>query len=85
MQWYLEGGELSEEGNVKIELNEGGTYLFLNKLHRKDSGEVKIKLKNEFGTSEALTQLIVKGVYIHLSARTVLNTRIQMFIQCVQH
>ncbi|CAL9704572.1 unnamed protein product [Knipowitschia caucasica] len=59
VQWYLEGEELSDDSNIKIEHTEGCSRLLLTKLQRKDSGEVKIKLKNEFGTMEALTQLIV--------------------------
>ncbi|XP_053171821.1 immunoglobulin-like and fibronectin type III domain-containing protein 1 [Scomber japonicus] len=59
VQWYLDGEELSEESNIKIENSEGYTRLHLMKLQRKDSGEVKIKLKNEFGTIEAFSQLIV--------------------------
>ncbi|XP_030585427.1 immunoglobulin-like and fibronectin type III domain-containing protein 1 [Archocentrus centrarchus] len=59
IQWYREGEELSEEGNIKIEHSEGSSRLLLLKLQRKDSGEIKIKLKNEFGTVEALSQLLV--------------------------
>lgn len=59
IQWYLEGEELAEEGHIKIEHSEGCSSLLLNKLQRKDSGEVKIKLKNEFGTVEAFSKLIV--------------------------
>ncbi|XP_055077636.1 immunoglobulin-like and fibronectin type III domain-containing protein 1 [Periophthalmus magnuspinnatus] len=59
VQWYLEGEELSDESNIKIENTEGCSRLLLTKLQRKDSGEVKIKLKNEFGTMEALSELIV--------------------------
>uniref|UniRef100_A0A672ZHY6 Immunoglobulin like and fibronectin type III domain containing 1, tandem duplicate 1 n=1 Tax=Sphaeramia orbicularis TaxID=375764 RepID=A0A672ZHY6_9TELE len=60
VQWYLEGEELSDDSNIKIELGEdGSTRLLLSKLQRKDSGEVKIKLKNEFGAMEAVTQLVV--------------------------
>uniref|UniRef100_A0A8D3A752 Immunoglobulin like and fibronectin type III domain containing 1, tandem duplicate 1 n=1 Tax=Scophthalmus maximus TaxID=52904 RepID=A0A8D3A752_SCOMX len=59
VQWYLEGEELMEESNIKIEHSEGCSRLFLTKLQRKDSGEVKIKLKNEFGTVEAFSQLLV--------------------------
>lgn len=63
VQWYLEGEELMEESNIKIEHSEGCSRLFLTKLQRKDSGEVKIKLKNEFGTVEAFSQLLVMGMY----------------------
>ena len=63
VQWYLDGEELSDESNIKIEHSEGSSRLLLLKLQRKDSGEVKIKLKNEFGTMEAYSQLIVLGRY----------------------
>lgn len=59
IQWYREGEELSEDSNVKLEYSEGYSRLLLNKLQRKDSGEIKIKLKNEFGTTEAFSQLVV--------------------------
>lgn len=59
VQWYLDGEELSDESNVKLEHSDGYTRLLLTKLQRKDSGEIKIKLKNEFGTIEAFSQLVV--------------------------
>nr|XP_029132597.1 immunoglobulin-like and fibronectin type III domain-containing protein 1 [Labrus bergylta] len=59
VQWYLEGEELSDESNIKLEHSEGCTRLLLTKLQRKDSGEVKMKLKNEFGTVEVVSQLVV--------------------------
>uniref|UniRef100_A0A667WYX0 Immunoglobulin like and fibronectin type III domain containing 1, tandem duplicate 1 n=1 Tax=Myripristis murdjan TaxID=586833 RepID=A0A667WYX0_9TELE len=59
VQWYLDGEELSDETNIKIEHTDGCSRLLLNKLQRKDSGEIKIKLKNEFGTIEAFSQLVV--------------------------
>ncbi|XP_037534630.1 immunoglobulin-like and fibronectin type III domain-containing protein 1 [Nematolebias whitei] len=59
VQWYREGEELSEEGNIKIETSEGSSRLLTLKLQRKDSGEIKIKLKNEYGTVEAISQLNV--------------------------
>lgn len=63
VQWYLDGEELSDESNIKLDYSEGYTRLLLTKLQRKDSGEVKIRLKNEFGTIEALSQLTVLGMY----------------------
>lgn len=63
VQWYLDGEELSEESNIKLENADGHTRLLLTKLQRKDSGEVKLKLKNEFGTVEATSQLTVLGMY----------------------
>ncbi|XP_056129387.1 immunoglobulin-like and fibronectin type III domain-containing protein 1 [Lampris incognitus] len=59
VQWYHEGEELSDETNIKIEHTDGCSRLLLNKLQRKDSGEIKIKIKNEFGIIEALSQLTV--------------------------
>lgn len=66
VQWYLDGEELSDEANIKLEHSEGCSRLLLTKLQRKDSGEVKIKLKNEFGTVEAFSQLIVLGMYTNI-------------------
>lgn len=63
VQWYLEGEELSDESNIKIEHSEGSSQLLLLKLQRKDSGEIKIKLKNEFGSVEACTELNVLGMH----------------------
>ena len=63
IQWYLEGEELKDETNIKIEHSEGYSRLLLNKLQRKDSGEIKIKLRNDFGTVEALSKLVVLGMY----------------------
>lgn len=66
VQWYLDGEELSDESNIRLEHSDGYSRLLLTKLQRKDSGEVKIKLKNEFGTVEALSQLIVIGMYANM-------------------
>ncbi|XP_055773964.1 immunoglobulin-like and fibronectin type III domain-containing protein 1.1 isoform X4 [Salvelinus fontinalis] len=59
IQWYHEGEELSDDTNIKIEHGEGYSQLTLNKLQRKDTGEIKFKLKNEFGTVEAFAKIIV--------------------------
>lgn len=66
VQWYLDGEELSDEANIKLEHSDGCSRLLLTKLQRKDSGEVKIKLKNEFGTVEAFSQLFVLGMYTNI-------------------
>lgn len=68
VQWYLDGEELSDEANIKLEHSEGCSRLLLTKLQRKDSGEVKIKLKNEFGTTEAFSQLVVLGTHTSTAA-----------------
>uniref|UniRef100_A0A4W4F0U8 Immunoglobulin like and fibronectin type III domain containing 1, tandem duplicate 1 n=1 Tax=Electrophorus electricus TaxID=8005 RepID=A0A4W4F0U8_ELEEL len=59
VQWYKEGEELAPYVNCKIEISEGHSRLVLNKQQRKDSGEIKLKIKNEFGTAEAITSLVV--------------------------
>ncbi|XP_076870364.1 immunoglobulin-like and fibronectin type III domain-containing protein 1 [Brachyhypopomus gauderio] len=59
VQWYKEGEELAHDVNCKIEISEGHSRLVLIKQQRKDSGEIKIKIKNEFGTAEATSSLVV--------------------------
>lgn len=59
VQWYHEGEELLEDTNIKIEKSSEHTRLVLTKCKRKCSGEIKIKIKNECGTTEAITHLVV--------------------------
>nr|XP_046241212.1 immunoglobulin-like and fibronectin type III domain-containing protein 1 [Scatophagus argus] len=59
IQWYKDDDELLPALNVKIETSASESRLRLIKCQRKDSGEVKIKIKNEFGTTEAVSKLIV--------------------------
>ncbi|XP_078139501.1 immunoglobulin-like and fibronectin type III domain-containing protein 1 [Centroberyx gerrardi] len=59
IQWYKDDDELLSGLNVKIETSPSESQLRLSKCQRKDSGEVKIKIKNEFGTKEAISKLIV--------------------------
>ncbi|XP_072539450.1 immunoglobulin-like and fibronectin type III domain-containing protein 1 [Salminus brasiliensis] len=59
VQWYSEGEELLNDTNIKIEKSSSHSSLRLTKCQRKNTGEIKLKLKNEFGTIEALSQLIV--------------------------
>ncbi|XP_062400978.1 immunoglobulin-like and fibronectin type III domain-containing protein 1 [Sardina pilchardus] len=59
IQWYSEDEELLNDKFIKIERSSSDSCLLLNKCQRKQTGEIKIKLKNEFGTIEALTKLIV--------------------------
>ncbi|XP_053492542.1 immunoglobulin-like and fibronectin type III domain-containing protein 1.1 isoform X1 [Ictalurus furcatus] len=59
IQWYKDGEELTTDANCKIGTTENSCRLSLNKLQRKDTGEIKIKIKNEFGTIEATTNLVV--------------------------
>lgn len=61
VQWYQDGDELLEDFNIKIEKSFSHSRLLLTKCERKDTGEIKLKLKNEFGTTEAFSKLIVLG------------------------
>ncbi|XP_070824971.1 immunoglobulin-like and fibronectin type III domain-containing protein 1 [Chaetodon trifascialis] len=59
IQWYKEGEELQDDNNTKIEKSGSHSRLLLSRCQRKDTGEIKIKLKNEHGFVEAASQLIV--------------------------
>ncbi|XP_044066299.1 immunoglobulin-like and fibronectin type III domain-containing protein 1 [Siniperca chuatsi] len=59
IQWYKEGEELQDDNNTKIEKSASHSRLLLSRCQRKDTGEIKIKLKNEHGFIEAISQLIV--------------------------
>ncbi|XP_061543498.1 immunoglobulin-like and fibronectin type III domain-containing protein 1 [Phycodurus eques] len=61
VQWKKDNDELLPALNVKIEKSATESKLRLAKCQRKDSGEVQIKIKNEFGTRGAISQLIVLG------------------------
>lgn len=64
VQWYHEGEELLEDTNIKIEKSSTYTKLVLTKCGRKSSGEIKIKIKNECGTTEAITDLVILGLLL---------------------
>ncbi|XP_053280001.1 immunoglobulin-like and fibronectin type III domain-containing protein 1 [Pleuronectes platessa] len=59
IQWYREGDELHDDSNTKIERFASHSRLLLSRCQRKETGDIKIKLKNEHGFTEALSQLIV--------------------------
>ncbi|KAK7915773.1 hypothetical protein WMY93_011534 [Mugilogobius chulae] len=59
VHWYREEEELQEDTNIKIERSSSHSRLLLIRCQRKDTGEIKIKLKNEDGYTEAFSQLIV--------------------------
>lgn len=61
IQWYKDDDEILPALNVKIETSDTESQLRLLKCQRKESGEIKIKIKNEFGTREAISKLIVLG------------------------
>ncbi|XP_077568738.1 immunoglobulin-like and fibronectin type III domain-containing protein 1 [Stigmatopora nigra] len=60
IQWYREEEELHDDASsTRIHKATNHSRLMLTRCQRRDSGEIKIKLKNEHGTTEAITQLIV--------------------------
>ncbi|KAL7833031.1 hypothetical protein SRHO_G00300490, partial [Serrasalmus rhombeus] len=59
VQWFKDEEELLHGPNAKIESSSTHSRLFLTKCQRKDTGEVKIKIKNEFAAIEATSKLIV--------------------------
>lgn len=61
IQWYIEDEEILDDTNIKIEKSSSHSRLLLSKCQRKQTGEIKIKLKNEFGTIDALSHLTVLG------------------------
>lgn len=61
IQWHKDDAKLLPSLTVKIKTSETDSSLHLMKCHRKDSGEIKIRLKNEFATAEAISKLIVLG------------------------
>ncbi|XP_050967672.1 immunoglobulin-like and fibronectin type III domain-containing protein 1 [Labeo rohita] len=59
IQWFKEDEELLEGHGVRIEKSSAHSRLLLTKCQRKDTGEIKIKIKNEFATVEATSKLTV--------------------------
>ncbi|KAM6927252.1 immunoglobulin-like and fibronectin type III domain-containing protein 1 [Xenentodon cancila] len=59
VQWYNDDEELEQATNIKVEKSSSHSRLLLTKCQRKTSGEIKIKIRNEYGTTEAITQLVV--------------------------
>nr|XP_055068168.1 immunoglobulin-like and fibronectin type III domain-containing protein 1 isoform X2 [Misgurnus anguillicaudatus] len=59
IQWFQDDEELQEGHGVKIEKSSTHSRLRLAKCQRKDTSEIKVKIKNEFATVEASSKLIV--------------------------
>ncbi|KAM4738379.1 immunoglobulin-like and fibronectin type III domain-containing protein 1 isoform 2-T2 [Anableps anableps] len=59
VQWYRDGDELKDDNSIKIEKSATHTRLLLSRCQRRDTGEIKIKIKNDHGFTEAVSQLIV--------------------------
>ncbi|KAJ3586303.1 hypothetical protein NHX12_012703 [Muraenolepis orangiensis] len=58
-QWFREGEELAENSTLRIEKFTDHSRLLLSRCQRKDGGEIKLKLRNEHGTTEVISQLVV--------------------------
>lgn len=63
INWFKDGTELFDGGRIKVvkELNQ--SRLQIKECLRSDSGEIKIQLKNPFGTVESFSRLIVVGMF----------------------
>ncbi|XP_043996431.1 immunoglobulin-like and fibronectin type III domain-containing protein 1 [Gambusia affinis] len=59
VQWYKDGDELKDDNSTIIERSASHTRLLLSRCQRRDTGEIKIKIKNDHGFTEAVSQLIV--------------------------
>uniref|UniRef100_A0A8C4RN30 Immunoglobulin-like and fibronectin type III domain-containing protein 1 n=1 Tax=Erpetoichthys calabaricus TaxID=27687 RepID=A0A8C4RN30_ERPCA len=59
VSWYKDGDELAEDHRMHIEKGPSHSRLLIGKCQRKDSGDIKLKLKNDSGTAEVATKLIV--------------------------
>ncbi|KAM9534518.1 immunoglobulin-like and fibronectin type III domain-containing protein 1 isoform 10-T10 [Salvelinus alpinus] len=59
VKWFKDGKELKDGGGVRLVKEVNHSRLLLRECLRSDAGEVKIQLKNPFGTIEATSRLIV--------------------------
>uniref|UniRef100_A0A3B3TY79 Immunoglobulin-like and fibronectin type III domain-containing protein 1 n=1 Tax=Poecilia latipinna TaxID=48699 RepID=A0A3B3TY79_9TELE len=59
VQWYKDGDELKDDNSTMIERSASHTRLLLSRCQRRDTGEIKIKIKNDHGFTEAVSQLVV--------------------------
>ena len=62
--WFKDGSELKDGGGVMMKTESNHSKLQFRDCLRSDTGEVKIQLKNPFGSVEATSQLIVVGMKI---------------------
>ncbi|XP_045078780.1 immunoglobulin-like and fibronectin type III domain-containing protein 1 isoform X2 [Coregonus clupeaformis] len=61
VKWFKDGKQLKDGGGVKLVKEVNHSRLMLRECLRSDAGEIKIQLKNPFGTIEAKSRLIVLG------------------------
>ncbi|XP_078500325.1 immunoglobulin-like and fibronectin type III domain-containing protein 1 [Lissotriton helveticus] len=57
--WYQDDVELTDDGRIHINHAPNFSCLSITRASRKDSGNIKLRLKNESGTMEANMQLVV--------------------------
>lgn len=61
VKWFNKGSELLDGGSVKVLKESTHSRLQIKDCLRSDTGEIKIELKNPFGSIEAVSSLIVLG------------------------
>ncbi|XP_048054895.1 immunoglobulin-like and fibronectin type III domain-containing protein 1 isoform X2 [Megalobrama amblycephala] len=59
IKWFKKGSELLDGGSVKVVKESNHSRLQMKDCLRSDTGQIKIQLKNPFGSIEALSSLIV--------------------------
>nr|XP_029539836.1 immunoglobulin-like and fibronectin type III domain-containing protein 1 isoform X7 [Oncorhynchus nerka] len=59
VKWFKDGKELKDGGGVKLVKEVNHSRLLFRECLRSDAGEIKIQLKNPFGTIEGTSRLIV--------------------------
>ncbi|KAI7808166.1 putative immunoglobulin-like and fibronectin type III domain-containing protein 1, partial [Triplophysa rosa] len=59
IKWFNKGSELHDGGSVKVLKESNHSRLQMKDCLRSDTGEIKIQLKNPFGSIEAVSSLIV--------------------------
>ncbi|XP_058635174.1 immunoglobulin-like and fibronectin type III domain-containing protein 1 [Onychostoma macrolepis] len=59
ISWFKDGTELFDGGSIKVVKDLNQSRLQIKDCLQSDSGEIKIQLKNTFGTAEAFSRLIV--------------------------
>lgn len=66
IKWFKKGSKLHDGGSVKVLNKSNHSHLQIKDCLRSDTGEIKIQLKNPFGSIEAVSSLIVLGKqYLH--------------------
>lgn len=64
ISWFKDGTELFDGGSIKVVKDLNQSRLQIKECLQSDSGEIKIQLKNTFGTAEAFSRLIVVGMFL---------------------